>query len=91
MGVLLASAEGSMKLTQKEAIARIRAMGMVVRITSYTGWSAEAGKSTREYRVNLPDSLGGCEGTAYYTHDAQDAVDTAAAMLTAARAKREGL
>lgn len=34
--------------------------------------------STREYRVNFPKAV---EDTAYYTNDAEDAIDTAKAML----------
>jgi hypothetical protein len=58
------------KLTIKEAMFRIRQMGLTVGRTAH-----------REFRINFPD---GTEGTAYYTNDAQDAVDTARAMKTAA-------
>ena len=39
-----------------------------------------------EYRVNLK---GGDEATAYYTQDAEDAIDTARAMVNEARGIRQ--
>jgi hypothetical protein len=56
-------------MTIKEAKARIRPLGLVLRN------DIEAG----EYRVNY---RGGREATAYYTNDLDDAVNTAQAMAT---------
>lgn len=53
-------------VTQKQALSAIRSLGCSVRVVD------------REYRVNVP---GGTEGTAYYTTDANDAVQTARLMI----------
>ncbi len=55
-------------VTQKHALTAIRKLGASVRYSSEWG----------EYRVNVP---GGTEGTAYYTDDAQDAIQTAKVMM----------
>lgn len=54
------------KLTQKEALAQIRATGATVNVKD------------GEFRVNVP---GGGEGPAYYTDDPKDAIGTAKAMM----------
>ena len=56
----------SPKLTAKEAMAQIRAIG------------ASVTRKDGEYKVNIP---GGTEATAYYTDDPRDAVGTAKAMM----------
>jgi hypothetical protein len=56
--------------TVAETLAAIRATG------------ATARRREGEWRVNLPD---GSEATAYYTDDADDAVQTARAMMDAQR------
>jgi hypothetical protein len=58
------------KPTVKDAMFRIRQMGLTVSRTEHG-----------EFKVNLPVTHGGTEDTAYYTCDAQDAINTAAAMM----------
>ena len=60
-------------MTVKQTISAVRALGC----SCIRTWH-------NEFRVNLPEARGGSEATAYYTEDAEDAIDTARAMLARA-------
>ena len=57
-------------MSVKATLAAVRKLGLTCSRTPHG-----------EYRINLPKARGGTEATAYYTTDAQDAVDTATMFL----------
>jgi hypothetical protein len=85
-------------LTHADARARIRALGMTVSMTEhrefrvnfpYKAGKCHSGYCSKDIEDHTQRELRDCqESTAYYTNDAEDAVDTALAMKSADTARR---